>query len=206
MQKKSLTKQKAQGNGQGGTVPLQAEITATYIAKAIRKIQTQSYSSLNPTIAATNDFNDIVSGYFENKVTTDTCNSWFKPVKQHIINSPANEAKAANLSVNEQRVVIAWPGSGHHRNDILRDPRWEDFVFKRAAGAQQNRFEYFGNGDTARETRFIAAKKDPRDVRWDGGGWQEGETMGKGDKNDVTNYLKEVGKVDLELLHEQWNE
>jgi len=27
-----------------------------------------------------------------------------------------------------------------------------------------------------------------------------------GDKNNVTGYLKEVGKVDLELLYEQWNE
>jgi hypothetical protein len=163
-------KQKAQGNGQGGTVPLQAETTATYIAKAIRKVRTQSYTSLNPTIAATNDFNNIVSSYFENKVTTDTCNSWFKPVKQHIINSPAGTAEAATLSANEQRVVIAWPGSGHHRNDILRDPRWEDFEFKRANGAKHNRFEYFGNSDTARETRFIAAKKGPQDVRWEGGG------------------------------------
>jgi hypothetical protein len=126
--------------------------------------------------------------------------------KQHIINSPTGAAEAANLSANEQRVVIAWPGSGHHRNDILRDPRWEDFEFKRANGAQQNRFEYFGSGDTARETRFIAAKKGPQDVRWEGGGWQEGGSVDDGDKNNVTGYLKEVGKVDLELLHEQWNE
>jgi hypothetical protein len=27
-----------------------------------------------------------------------------------------------------------------------------------------------------------------------------------GDRSDVTGYLKEVGKVNLELLHEQWNE
>jgi hypothetical protein len=102
--------------------------------------------------------------------------------------------------------VIAWPGSGHHRNDILRDPRWEDFEFKRANGAKQNRFEYFGNGDTARETRFIAAKKGPQDVRWEGGGWQEGGSVDDVEKNNVTGYLKEVGKVNLELLHEQWNE
>ncbi|CZR52655.1 related to monooxigenase [Phialocephala subalpina] len=198
----------AQGNGQGGTVPLQAETTATYIAKVIRKIQTQSYSSLNPTVEATRDFNAIVSSYFEDKVTTDTCNSWFKPVKQHIINSPTNSVDTTNLSSNAQRVAIAWPGTGHHRFDILRDPRWEDFHFGRRRDAGVNRYEYFGNGDTARETRFIAAKnkgkKDGEDVRWEGGGWQE--SFEDGGKNDVTPYLKEVGKVDLELLHEVWNE
>ncbi|KAF4627805.1 hypothetical protein G7Y89_g10350 [Cudoniella acicularis] len=196
----------AQGNGQGGTVPLQAEVTATFIAKAIRKVQTQSYASLNPGVAATDDFNKIVSGFFEDKVTTDTCNSWFKPVKQHVINSAANEVNSEKYTGNEQIVAIAWPGTGHHRFDILRDPRWEDFEFERAKDAQQNRFEYFGNGDTARETRFIAAKKGLQAVRWEGGGWQDGGSGEDVDKNDVTRYLKEVGKVDLELLHEYWNE
>jgi len=147
-----------------------------------------------------------VSEYFEDKVTTDICNSWFKPVKQHIINSPANEVDAAKYRPNEQRVAIAWPGTGHHRFDILRDPRWEDFEFERVKDAEQNRYEYFGNGDTARETRFVAAKKGAQAVRWEGGGWQDGGIVDDGDKIDVTGYLKEVGKVDLELLHEHWNE
>ncbi|PMD31733.1 FAD/NAD(P)-binding domain-containing protein [Hyaloscypha variabilis F] len=155
----------AQGNGQGGTVPLQAETSSTFIAKVIRKIQSQSYASLDPRLDATEDFNNIVSGYFDNKVTTDTCNSWFKP----------------------QRIAIAWPGSGHHRIDALKDPRWEDFEFQRAKGAEQNRYEYFGDGNTAKETRFIAAKNDPK-------------------ANDVTPYLKEISKVDLEVLHEHWNQ
>ncbi|KAF8854529.1 cyclohexanone monooxygenase [Acephala macrosclerotiorum] len=129
----------AQGSGQGGTVPLQAETTATYIAKVIRKIQTQSYASLNPSVEATKDFNAIVSSYFEDKVTTDTCNSWFKPVKQHIINSPTNSVDGKKLGDKAQRVAIAWPGTGHHRFDILRDPRWEDFVFERRKDAGRNR-------------------------------------------------------------------
>lgn len=142
-------------------------------------------------------------------MSTDTCNSWFKPLKQHLLNSAEDELKVntTNISANAQRVAIAWPGTGHHRFDILRDPRWEDFEFQRAPDAKVNRYEYFGDGNTARETRFIAAKqKGDQDVRWEGGGWQDGgEGAGVG-RDDVTAYLKEIGKVDLELLHEVWNE
>jgi hypothetical protein len=172
----------------------------------IRKIQSQSYVALEPNLDATNDFNNIVSGYFDNKVMTDTCNSWFKPVKQHIINSPANEVDAEKYIPNQQRVAIAWPGSGHHRIDALKDPRWEDFEFKRAKGAERNRYEYFGDGNTAKETRFIAAKNDPKAVRWEGGGWQDGGSLVGGEETDVTGYLKEVGKIDLEVLHEHWSQ
>lgn len=89
----------------------------------------------------------------------------------------------------------------------MRDQRWEDFEFQRREGAEGNRYEYFGNGDTAREERFIAAKKGGQDVRWEGGGWQDGGNGSEnGGKDDITPYLKEVGKVDLELLHEVWYE
>ncbi len=87
--------------------------------------------------------------------------------------------------------------TGHHRFDIMREPRWEDFKFERTKGAERNRYEYFGNGDTARETRSIGAKKGGDGVRWDVGGYQDAG-IGAGE-NDVTGYLK---GVDLELLHE----
>ncbi|KAF4809306.1 FAD-binding monooxygenase moxY [Colletotrichum siamense] len=151
----------AQGNARGGTVPLQIEIAATYIAKCIRKVQTQSYASLDPREEAARDFNDIANGYFDNKVTTDKCNSWFKQ------------------GGGATHVLIAWPGTFHHRADILRDPRWEDFQFIRRPGAEKNRFEYFGNGLTAREVRR--------------------------DEEDITGYLREIGKIDIATLHEAWN-
>ncbi|RDW73565.1 hypothetical protein BP6252_07472 [Coleophoma cylindrospora] len=120
----------ANGNGAGGTVPLQCELSATYIAKAIRKVQSQSYSSLVPTDQATDDPNSIVNGYFDDKVTGDNCNSWFKQGK------------------GNTRNLILWPGTAHHRLAIQRDPRWEDFAYSRRKGAEGNRFEYFGNGWT----------------------------------------------------------
>ncbi|CAH0053661.1 unnamed protein product [Clonostachys solani] len=123
----------AQGNARGGSVPLQTELSATYIARAIRKVQSQSYSSLDPREEAAQEFNDICAAAFENSVLTDKCNSWFK------------QGKGAT------RVVISWPGTFHHRAQALREPRWEDFNFARRHGAEKNRFEYFGDGSTAFE-------------------------------------------------------
>ncbi|KPM36044.1 hypothetical protein AK830_g10525 [Neonectria ditissima] len=152
----------AQGNARGGTVPLQIEITATYIAKCIRKVQAQSYASISPREDAVREFNDIVNGYFSNRVTGDKCNSWFKQ------------------GPGSTRVLIAWPGTYHHRADILRDPRWEDFEFQRARDARLNRYEYFSNGSTERERI--------------------------GDRADITNYLRAIGNIDVETVHEAWNE
>ncbi|EXJ77832.1 hypothetical protein A1O3_08991 [Capronia epimyces CBS 606.96] len=123
----------AQGNGAGGTVPMQCEMSATYIAKVIRKVQSQSYKTAVPSQEATNDFNDIVDGAFDNSVLSDSCNSWFKP------------------GPGKTRITLHWPGTFHHRFDAYRDPRWEDFVFERQDDARANRFEYFGNGSAAFE-------------------------------------------------------
>jgi hypothetical protein len=75
--------------------------------------------------------------------------------------------------------VIHWPGSGHHRADILREPRWEDFQFDLLNEKSDNRFDYFGNGWTAREE--------------------------SGKKETWTNYLHEVGKIDIATVHESWD-
>lgn len=144
-------------------MPLQCELSATYIAKCIRKIQSQSYVSLEPRKDAAEEFNDICNGYFQDKVVRDSCNSWFK------------------LGKGATRVVLAWPGTYHHRGAALRDPRWEDFIFKRHKEAEKNRFEYFGDGSTVRETVLR-------------------------DDENLTKYLKEIGKIDIEAVHELWNE
>jgi hypothetical protein len=140
---------------------LQAESSATYIARAIRKVQSQSYTALVPKHEATIEFNHLLDGYFDNKVLSDTCDSWLKAGK------------------GKTRVLAGWPGSGHHRFDILREPRWEDFDYVRSKDARSNRYEYFGNGWTEKERR--------------------------GDANENTKYLFEVGKADLATLHEAWN-
>lgn len=120
----------AQANAVGGSVPLQAEITATYISKAIRKIQSQSYQALDPKQEAADEFNNLIDNYFEGKTIQGECRSW------------------AKIGFGKGRVVMAWPGSFQHRVRALRDPRWEDFHFVRRPGAEVNRYEYFGNGLT----------------------------------------------------------
>lgn len=152
----------AQGTALGGVVPLQCEISSTYIAKCIRKVQSQSYTSLHPSVEATEEFNAVVDGFFDTKVTSDTCNSWWK------------------VGSGKTRHLASWPGSGYHRFDNMRDPRWEDFVFKRARASERNRFDYFGNGFSTREAR--------------------------GDPDDLLRYVRPVGKIDLRTLHESWTD
>ncbi|OAA66665.1 flavin-binding monooxygenase [Niveomyces insectorum RCEF 264] len=151
----------AQANALGGSVPLQVEITATYIAKVIRKIQSQSYRALDPRQEAADEFNNLIDPYFAGKTFQGACRSWSK------------------IGFGAGRVVLAWPGSFQHRVRALRDPRWEDFHFVRRAGAETNRFEYFGNGLTDID-------QDEDDVR-------------------LTNYLREYGELDPKWHHE-WSE
>ncbi|KAI0872373.1 FAD/NAD(P)-binding domain-containing protein, partial [Hypoxylon argillaceum] len=125
----------AQGNAKGASAPVQIEMAITYIAKCIRKVQSQSYVALDPREDAVQEFNDIVNGFFRNSVTHDKCSSWFKQ------------------GPGASRMLLSWPGTYHHRADALRDPRWEDFEFTRARGAKLNRFEFFGDGTTERENK-----------------------------------------------------
>lgn len=156
-----------QGTALGGTVPVHCEQTATYIARCIRKIQSQSYAALEPSQDATDEFDAVVDGFFAGKVSADSCSSWWK------------------LGRGNTRITVSWPGSGHHRWDISRDPRWEDFVFHpRPSGdggsLSSNRFAYFGNGYTRKEV--------------------------DGDLEALTRYLRPRGKVDLRTIHESWTE
>jgi hypothetical protein len=128
----------------------------------IRKVQSQGYQAVYPSQEATDDFNEIITGYFDDKVIGDDCDGWWKS------------------GFGKSRPLVSWPGTGHHRFDISREPRWEDFVFERSQEGKRNRFEYFGNGWTERERT--------------------------GGNTALTSYLKEVGKLDIATLHENWND
>lgn len=134
----------AQANGGGGSIPLQVELSATYIAKVLRKMQLQQYRSITPSREATEDFNAYCLGHFSDKVVSDNCSSWLK----------APKAKGDKAEGKEGgRTLVWWPGSGHHRIQVCLDPRWEDFEFERnrSPQAQRNRYHYFGNGWTTIE-------------------------------------------------------
>lgn len=131
----------AQGNGGGGSIPLQVELSATYIAKVLRKMQLQQYRSITPSREATEDFNAHCLGHFRDKVVSDNCSTWLKAPKK-----PGDVKEGG-------RTLVWWPGSGHHRIQTCMDPRWEDFEFERSRSpqAQRNRYHYFGNGWTTIE-------------------------------------------------------
>ncbi|CAK7207272.1 hypothetical protein SEUCBS139899_010082 [Sporothrix eucalyptigena] len=127
----------AQSNGGGGSIPLQCELSATYIAKVLRKMQLQQYRSITPSREATEDFNAYCLGHFRDKVVSDNCSSWLK----------------VQTGKESSRTLVWWPGSGHHRIQACLDPRWEDFEYERrlTPQAQRNRYHYFGNGWTTIE-------------------------------------------------------
>jgi hypothetical protein len=134
----------AQGNALGGSVPYQCEISATYIARVIRKVQRQGYRSIWPSLEAAKEFSVVVDEYFKNSVVNDGCRTYFK--------LGGKTGKARN--------VIGFPGSTRQRLEVLAEPRWEDFLFdderdEGVAGGQpdlkrHNRFlRFWGDGRSA---------------------------------------------------------
>lgn len=104
----------AQGNAFGGSVPYQTEVSATYIARVIRKIQRHGYLAIHPTPAATKEFSEVVDRYFDKHVVNDKCRSYFK-----LLDTPG-----------KSRNVIGFPGTTRRRLEVLAEPRWGDFIFE----------------------------------------------------------------------------
>ncbi|RVX71012.1 hypothetical protein B0A52_03377 [Exophiala mesophila] len=167
----------AQGNAFGGSVPYQTEISATYIARLLRKLQRDGYRALYPTEAATRDFTVVVDKYFEKSVVNDKCRSYFK-----LEDKPG---KSKN--------VIGYPGTTRQRVEILAEPRWEDFVFEGDDGtvisAEVGSPSHEGSGPSP--NRFTRI-------------WGRGRSVLDDENNldAVTYHLAEIGKVNLRTLHE----
>lgn len=147
------------GTGHSGTVPNQIETQVTYIAQLLRKVSQQQIRSFEPSQAATDDFMEYSDAFFARTVWTEGCSSWAR-------------------SGPNGRVHGHWPGSASHLNVVRRSPRWEDWewTYKSPTG---NRFAYFGNG------------------------WSVKETI---EGSNLTPYLKKPSDIDLRLYHEEWYE
>lgn len=147
------------GTGHSGTVPNQVETQVTYIAQLLRKVRNQGIKTFAPSQAATDDFVAYSDAFFERTVWTEGCKSW------------------ANGGVPGARIHGHWPGSASHLNVVRREPRWEDWewTYKTKSG---NRFAYFGNGWTMKETL------------------EDGPAL--------VQYLKRPDKIDLRIYHEEW--
>jgi cation diffusion facilitator CzcD-associated flavoprotein CzcO len=146
------------GTGHSGTVPNQIETQVTYIAQLLRKVTQQRIKSFAPTESATDDFVAYSDAFFARTVWTENCSSW------------ANGGKPGG------KIHGHWPGSASHLNHVRRNPRWEDWewTYRSASG---NRFAYFGNGWTTKETL---------------------------EESDRTAYLKTPATIDLRSYHEEW--
>lgn len=163
----------AQGNAFGGSVPHQAEVSAAYIARVIRKAQRQGYRAVYPSRSAAREFSEIVDKYFDKSVTNDGCRSYFK-----LLDQPG-----------KSRNVIGFPGTTRQRLEVLSEPRWEDFHFDALERCQ--RAEGLAIDIQPTTNRFLSF--------WGNGKAKLDEAN---DLDQITSYLKEVGKVDLRCLYE----
>ncbi|KAF2804732.1 FAD/NAD(P)-binding domain-containing protein [Mytilinidion resinicola] len=148
----------AHATGPSGTVPHSVETQLTYYAKLLRKVSSQGIKTIVPSKKAADDFIEYSDAFFPKTVLTDNCSSW------------------NNGGRPGARIHGLWPGSAAHITIVRRDPRWEDWEYEYITDSG-NRFAYFGNGYTKRETEPGA---------------------------DLTTYLKLPSEINLKDLHESW--
>ncbi|KAJ6166968.1 hypothetical protein N7470_002415 [Penicillium chermesinum] len=148
----------ANGIDLNGTVPNSMENVITYVAKVLRKVRSQGIKTIAPSKEATDDFVEYCDNFYPRTVWSANCSSWY------------------NGGTPGARIHGLFPGSAAAANYIRRDPRWEDFEYTRV-NPSGNRFAYFGNGWTSRET-------DP--------------------DADLTPHLRLPEEVDLRSLNEGW--
>ncbi|KAH8848465.1 hypothetical protein MCOR27_000787 [Pyricularia oryzae] len=111
-----------------GNGPILASIEAEvdYMIKMMSKMQKENLKSFEVNSDAVRDFNQWKDEWMKESVWVEPCRSWYTA------GSPSG------------KVLALWPGSALHYLEAIRDPRWEDWTFKTADGA--NRFSYLGNG------------------------------------------------------------
>ncbi|KFY12873.1 hypothetical protein V492_03609 [Pseudogymnoascus sp. VKM F-4246] len=120
--------------GHSGTLPHSAETQITYIARVLRKVNSEGIRTIVPSKAAADDFVAFSDAFFPKTVLSEGCSSW------------------TNGGVPGGRIHGHWPGSAAHANFVRRSPRWEDFEYElRVENKTKNRFAYWGNGWTRKE-------------------------------------------------------
>jgi hypothetical protein len=114
-----------------GSVFTLSEHIARYIARAIRKCQTEGIKALAPTRAAVDDYYEHIAAFMPRTAWAAPCRSWFK----------AGRADGP--------VTALHPGGRVHFFHMLEGFRGEDFEYVHEHG--RNRFGYLGNGFSTRE-------------------------------------------------------
>jgi hypothetical protein len=114
------------GLGSGSLVSV-FEAQGDYVVKAIRKMQKEDYATIEVKPERVADFSHYIDEYFKNTVYTDECSSWYRQGK------------------SGARIVALWPGSSAQCLEVLRSPRWEDYIFE-SADPTGNHLRWLGNG------------------------------------------------------------
>ncbi|CCX31763.1 Similar to Putative sterigmatocystin biosynthesis monooxygenase stcW; acc. no. Q00730 [Pyronema omphalodes CBS 100304] len=105
------------------------EATAGYIVKWIKKYATEDIKSFEPTPAALSDLEEYTQEFLKRTVWTSGCKSWYKNA--------------------DGKLTALWGGSAVQYREVLEVIRGEDFSI---GWNSANRFRFFGNGFTVRET------------------------------------------------------
>ncbi|ORY01282.1 cyclohexanone monooxygenase [Clohesyomyces aquaticus] len=101
-----------------------------YAFQMIEKFQTENIKSFEPKKGAIKDLYNHTHELMKRLVWSSACRSWFKMGKTH---GP---------------VTAIYPGSRLHFFELLKHVRWEDYELTYKTN---NRFQFLGNGYTARE-------------------------------------------------------
>ncbi|UPK92003.1 hypothetical protein LCI18_002938 [Fusarium solani-melongenae] len=100
-----------------------------YAVKVIRKLQKEDYSTFEVKPERVADFSHYIDEYFKRTVYTDDCSSWYRS------------------NTTGSRIVGLWPGSSAQCLEVLRAPRWEDYVFD-SADPSGNLLRWLGDGSS----------------------------------------------------------
>lgn len=99
-----------------------------------QKIQKEDVTSAVVSDEAAAEFNEWKNEIMKGLAWTGSCTSWYK---NGTVDGP---------------VTGPWPGSVNHFLEIMKQPRYEDFVFKYKL---RNRFRYFGDGRSTKEAKGL---------------------------------------------------
>ena len=117
-----------------GNLLIILERMASYIAKAVEKMQLENIKTMAPLPRAVQAFGNFCDEYFTKTVFGEECASWYK------------------TGGKNGRVTALWPGSSLHAVKALENPRWEDYEYTYADG---NHFGWFGDGWSERDRKEL---------------------------------------------------
>ncbi|KIX06710.1 uncharacterized protein Z518_04686 [Rhinocladiella mackenziei CBS 650.93] len=110
-----------------GSVTASLSAVADYALQMIKKIQAEDLHSVTPRQDVTDQFNEHTQTMLHGMVWEEDCHSWYK-------------------RPSDGRITVVWPGSALHFQEVVRNPRWEDFHIQHRN--RLNMWAFLGRGFT----------------------------------------------------------